>query len=168
LRRSADQIDRAGGRYDASGRSPFYGYGRLNARRAVELALPAEPAPKIVLRSLQAKPIRDFKKALLSLTTSESARLGSIAVGVDIDHTWIGDLRVVVRAPASLGIGPIVLFDHAEGSRQNLKRTYDPSNAPGLAQCIGRSPAGRWTLEVSDDAARDEGTLRSFSLDLGF
>ena len=38
LRRSADPIDRPGGRYDADGHSPFYGYGRVNARRAVTLA----------------------------------------------------------------------------------------------------------------------------------
>jgi subtilisin family serine protease len=167
LRRSADRIDTAGGRYDSTGRSPFYGYGRLNARRAVELALPSEPSPKVLLRTAQDKPIRDFQKARLTIKTSESARLQSIAVGVDLDHTWIGDLRVLVRPPAALGMGPIVLHDHADGAMENLKRTYDPVNTPALAQCIGRRPAGKWTLEVSDDAARDEGMLRSFWIELG-
>jgi subtilisin family serine protease len=40
IRRACDPIDRARGRYDARGHSPFYGYGRLNARRAAELARP--------------------------------------------------------------------------------------------------------------------------------
>jgi subtilisin family serine protease len=40
IRRACDPIDRAHGRYDARGHSPFYGYGRVNARRAVELARP--------------------------------------------------------------------------------------------------------------------------------
>ncbi len=39
LRRCCDKIDRKGGRYKkANGHSRKYGYGRLNARRAVELA----------------------------------------------------------------------------------------------------------------------------------
>jgi subtilisin family serine protease len=38
IRRSCDRIDRRGGKYDAGGRSRYYGYGRVNARRAVDLA----------------------------------------------------------------------------------------------------------------------------------
>ena len=38
LRDSADKIDSANGNYDASGHSLWYGYGRVNAGRAVELA----------------------------------------------------------------------------------------------------------------------------------
>jgi subtilisin family serine protease len=38
LRRCCDRIDPRGGKYDASGHSPFYGYGRLNAEKAVRPA----------------------------------------------------------------------------------------------------------------------------------
>jgi subtilisin family serine protease len=38
LRVSADKIDLEGGEYDATGHSPFYGFGRVNARRALEEA----------------------------------------------------------------------------------------------------------------------------------
>lgn len=38
LRATADKIDPQGGQYDASGHSPFYGWGRVNARRALEKA----------------------------------------------------------------------------------------------------------------------------------
>jgi hypothetical protein len=41
LRRSCDRIDEAHGEYDAaSGHSPRYGFGRINARTAVKLATP--------------------------------------------------------------------------------------------------------------------------------
>ena len=40
LRKCCDRLDPRGGNYDANGHSPFYGYGRLNARKAVELARP--------------------------------------------------------------------------------------------------------------------------------
>src|SRR5215210_5967446 len=38
LRRCCDRIDPRGGKYDARGHSPFYGYGRLNAEKAVRPA----------------------------------------------------------------------------------------------------------------------------------
>jgi subtilisin family serine protease len=38
LKRCCDRIDKADGDYDSNGHSPFYGYGRLNAKKAVELA----------------------------------------------------------------------------------------------------------------------------------
>jgi len=40
LRKCCDRIDQVGGNYNAEGHSTQYGYGRLNARRAVELARP--------------------------------------------------------------------------------------------------------------------------------
>lgn len=39
LRNCADRIDETNGNYNAQGRSAFYGWGRLNAERAVQLAL---------------------------------------------------------------------------------------------------------------------------------
>ncbi|MGH7361527.1 MAG: S8 family peptidase, partial [Candidatus Methylomirabilales bacterium] len=38
LEATADKVDPRGGRYDARGHSPFYGYGRVNAARAVREA----------------------------------------------------------------------------------------------------------------------------------
>jgi subtilisin family serine protease len=38
IKNSCDKIDEDPGNYDASGHSPFYGYGRINARKAVENA----------------------------------------------------------------------------------------------------------------------------------
>ena len=38
MKQCCDKIDTAGGAYDATGRSPKYGWGRLNAAKAVALA----------------------------------------------------------------------------------------------------------------------------------
>jgi subtilisin family serine protease len=40
---TADRIDPAGGQYDADGHSPYYGYGRVNARKALEEAARRHP-----------------------------------------------------------------------------------------------------------------------------
>src|SRR5215475_13164007 len=38
LKRCCDKVDKSGGAYDAKGHSRKYGFGRLNAKRAVDLA----------------------------------------------------------------------------------------------------------------------------------
>lgn len=46
LRAGCDRIDPEGGQYDATGRSVFYGYGRVNAAQSVKLAAAGAPRPK--------------------------------------------------------------------------------------------------------------------------
>jgi hypothetical protein len=140
LKQSCVRIDAAGGTYDASGRSPFYGFGRVNARKAVELALPlAGPGP-----------------------------LKTIKVAVDLDHTYIGDLVLKLLPPAALGAAPVVLHNQAGGSTDNIKKTYDEVNTPALTSLKGKDPSGTWTLEVADKDRADTGTLRSLRLVLTF
>lgn len=43
LRRSSDKIDEANGEYDAKGHSVYYGYGRVNAQKAVEAVMGKMP-----------------------------------------------------------------------------------------------------------------------------
>jgi subtilisin family serine protease len=100
LRQSCVRIDAPGGNYDASGRSPFYGFGRVNARKAVELARPPQPAAALVFQAVQDVPINDFQTATLTLPVAAPGPLQSIRVAVDLDHTFIGDLPSGVRACA--------------------------------------------------------------------
>jgi subtilisin family serine protease len=167
LKRACDRIDVQGGKYGADGRSAWYGYGRLNARRAVELALPTQASPLVTYSAVRDVVIRDFKKATLSLDVAAGTRITSIAISIDIDHTWIGDLVVALRPPASLGLGSIPLHNREGRESKNLRARYDALSKPSLAACLGRSAKGRWTLEVTDNAARDEGVLRRFALELG-
>ncbi len=168
LRQSCVRIDTAGGNYDAAGRSPFYGYGRVSARRAVELALPPQPAAALVFQVVQDVPINDFQTASLSLPVAGQGPLTSIKVAVDLDHTYIGDLVLTLMAPAVLGVTPVVLHDRAGGSSDNLKATYDGVNTPALAGLKGKDPSGTWTLAVADKAGQDTGILRSLRLELTF
>jgi subtilisin family serine protease len=166
LRQSCDPIDPAGGQYDETGRSPFYGYGRVNARKAVELALPSSETPMQTYRVVQDVPIRDFETARLSLAVGSTELMQSIQVTIDLEHSYIGDLVVMLYPPESLSQQPIILHDRTEGDTDNLQRTFDPSNIPALQPMIGMTPAGTWTLEVTDKAARDTGMLRSFAIEL--
>lgn len=167
LRRACDRIDPQGGSYDANGRSDFYGYGRLNALKAVELAKP-EPRNEVTVSRRFDQPIPDLQTVAFTLEVPDTTPVSSVSVAVDIKHTYVGDLVVSLEAPARLGIAPIVLHNRTGGSRNNLKRIYEATTARGLVALAGRDCHGSWTLRVQDAAAEDTGTLVTFSLRLSF
>jgi subtilisin family serine protease len=166
LKRCCDRIDPGGGRYDADGHSDLYGYGRLNARRAVELARPARPDATEVRSTIRDVPIRDLRTARLSVPVADTRPVKEVRVRVDLDHAWIGDLLVTLRPPRAVGAGPVVLHDRTGGAGRAIRTTYDRLAAPGLAALAGRSPAGTWALTVKDTARQDQGTLHAFAVEL--
>ncbi|MBC8029194.1 MAG: S8 family serine peptidase [Pyrinomonadaceae bacterium] len=168
IKQSCDKIDPAGGNYDANGRSPIYGYGRINAKRAVELALPPQPDPISIQKAIQDVPIKDLTTSKLDLAVADTKPLKSIRVSVDIEHTYIGDLIVSIKPPASTGVSAIKLHNREGGALDNIKKTYDSVNAPGLVALTGKSPQGTWTLIVEDKEKQDTGRIRSFTLEMKF
>ena len=166
LKRSSDKIDATAGRYDATGRSAIYGFGRVNAKKAVEMARPAQPKPVSIRTILQDVPIRDMSTAQLALPVADGGALRGVKVAVDIEHTYIGDLVVTLKPPTGAGVQPIVLHDRQGGTTDNLKKTYDEVSTPGLAALKGKTPSGTWTLQVADKARIDTGRIRRFTLEM--
>ncbi len=167
FRQACDRIDPQGGAYDGNGHSPKYGYGRLNARAAVELAKP-QPRNEVTVSRRFDGPIPDLQTVAFDLQVPEDGPVGAVTVGVELKHTYIGDLIITLEAPAATGVGPITLHKRTGGSRNSLKKVYDASTTPGLAGFAGRACNGTWTLRIRDAAALDTGTLVSFSLRLAF
>jgi len=161
MKSSCDKIDTAGGQYDASGHSAKYGYGRLNAKKAVELAMPAVPVGDRVVTATATKDvaIRDFKTSRLGVAVAETAGLKAVKVTVDIEHTYIGDLVVSIQPPPATGAPAIALHTNAGGGTHNLHATYDEIAAPALASLVGKNPLGTWTLVATDTAAVDTGRI---------
>ena len=168
LKRSCDQIDPTGGKYDTNGRSLLYGYGRLNARRAVELAAPAIPIPTSVHASSGIVPIRDLQTARLSVQVADTTLLTAVKIGVDIEHTYIGDLVIKVVPPTSTGVSSVLLHNRIGGGTINLHTTYDVTTTPDLLPLIGKNPKGQWSLTVQDKEKLDTGRILQFSVTLNF
>ena len=164
IRRSCDRIDPTGGKYDANGHSRKYGYGRVNAKKAVDLALPAPEADLTSHSTRRAVPIRDLQTARVELEVAGGRKIKTLRVGVDIEHTWIGDLVVRLVPPKG---APILLHDREGGGTENLRHTYDEIAKPDLGALRGKSARGRWVLEVEDRAKDDEGRVRRFTLEFG-
>jgi hypothetical protein len=81
----------------------------------------------------------------------------SLAVSVDITHTFRGDLRLELFKD---GTKVKTLVDQAGGSAQNLVETFTVSAAE-----VGANPNVRWSLKVTDMAAQDVGTINSVKLE---
>lgn len=167
FKRACDRIDPQGGGYDASGHSVKYGYGRLNARTAVELAAPQPQSAITISRRFDA-PIPDLQTVSFTLNVPDDTPVEALTVGVDLKHTYIGDLIITLQPPAATGVNPVVLHNRAGGSTRDLKKTYDAASNPALAAFAGKSCQGTWTLQIRDMAALDFGLLISFSLGLSF
>ncbi len=124
--------------------------------------LPSAGPTEIDVTSSQSQPIRDYQASRLGVDVAETCAVTAAAVEVDITHSFIGDLRVVLRPPWG---DEIVLHRHSGGGRRNLRRTWR-SDQPQLRPLLGRPAAGRWLLVVHDDAGADQGSLDRFRLRL--
>lgn len=70
IKNSCDRIDEQMGNYDANGHSPFYGYGRLNALKAVQNAIAAGQQPADAV-SFEVKGLVHFNKSENVLLNAE-------------------------------------------------------------------------------------------------
>lgn len=113
LCRSADRIDEAGGDYDASGHSPHYGFGRVNAHRALlaisalnEAARGSDVEPRLRLvrqfaeRHLAPDPAG--QQILQFLALNKFRVLELLRLGADFRRDVLTVLRTVADAQASL------------------------------------------------------------------
>lgn len=95
-----------------------------------------------------------------SIKVHHNGTVNALKVGVNIQHPYVGDLRVNLIAPSGV---TITLHDQTGGSGNNLVQVYDGEI---LADLIGSSSQGEWTLECEDFAPKDEGSLISWNLEL--
>ena len=108
-------------------------------------------------------PDRDPAGVYDAISLTQAGSIQTLAVEVDIRHTYIGDLKVDLISPAGT---KITLHDRSGASQNELRRRYDVQSTGALAGLIGQSITGEWRLSVSDHARIDEGILRSWTLEI--
>ena len=103
-----------------------------------------------------------------------------VNVGVDIVHTWIGDLDITVTSPAGTSA---LLYDTDCGSNDDMQAIWDdeggaypcppvgfgnwvPAAAGSLTAMIGEEGDGNWQISITDNAGADTGTLEDWSLEM--
>lgn len=120
-------------------------------------------------------------EATVPLTITGGYTIGDLNVNVGITHTWIGDIKVTLEGPASIGTPIITLLDIPCGDFQNINCVMDDNG--GALPCSGNPaifgtiapvdalsslntlPAdGEWILRVFDFNNEDGGTIDNFSI----
>jgi len=136
-----------------------------NAWSAVGIGEPADTFGIIYKETspIMAIPDNEATGVQSVLHIEEEGLLKDIYIGIDIEHTYIGDLRVVLNSPSGESV---VLHDRQGGSRHDLLETYNFDSYPQLITFAGDRVQGDWTLSVSDHARVDTGKLMFWELEL--
>jgi len=109
----------------------------------------------------------------------EDLKLSDVKVNLDIDHTYVSDLEIRLTSPSGT---TVVLISGSCGDLSNIDATFDDSadvfvcgGNPAISGLVkplgslssfkGESILGEWTLQVSDNAASDGGSIKNFSLE---
>jgi subtilisin-like proprotein convertase family protein len=153
-------------------------FGRTNAVAAgEEFGFCAEATATAASADTPA-PLVDLGTLSSSITITESLSIARVTVEVDILHTFVADLRIELVAPngttyglvsaGSLGGADLsgTRFDDTGLAPSNAVTPYSVAIAPEtpLAGLVGSDALGLWTLQVSDEAAVDTGTLNGWRL----
>lgn len=168
LGETADKIDSGNGNYNPEGHSNWYGWGRVNAFRAVSEArnrLSPAPVKRITFERSPGLAVPDFPLPGVSdaIQVEAPGILRSVSVSVDITHTFRGDLRILLLTPDG---SRITLRDREADGRDNLVHTYTPDGTPALSGLFGKPARGSWELRVMDMAKADTGIVNNWTLTL--
>lgn len=159
------------GNYDANGHSDWFGYGKVNALRAVQSARSRLVAPPPVSRWLQlqnaiAVAIPDFnlQGAVSLIQVNEGATLRDIQITVDVAHSFLGDLEISLTAPTG---ETLLLQSRILGRQTRLQTMYSLQTTPTLRRLLNRPVRGPWQMRLVDFAPLNTGTLNRWQLNLG-
>lgn len=156
------------GTYETGGRSDWFGYGKVNAFKAVQAATQRKTSAVAGSRQLvqqnanrQAIPDYDLRGMVSAMQISDASLVRDIRVLVDIEHPFLGDLTVSLITPKGQ---TIVLQGRTLGSQTRLQTTYSLQTTPLLKQVLNQPAQGQWQLKVVDGAVLDTGTLNRWQI----
>lgn len=159
------------GTYNANGYSRWFGYGKVNAARAVKAARDRLPTPLIPnrwvsLENTAAVTIPDFnlRGATSLIQVRETAPLRDLRLTLEVDHEYLGDLSITLFPPNRDGI---LLQSRTLGRASQLRYTYSVQTTPRLRELFNQSPRGTWQIRLIDHAPGHTGTLNRWQLNLG-
>lgn len=120
--------------------------------------------------------------ATVPVTITGGMTIGKVTVDVVLSHTYIQDLTIKLKGPASIGSPEVILQEEACGDHDDINATYSDvgvqpncsTTPPGISGTIksfellhgfdGLAADGIWTLEVNDPYNGDGGAITNFAI----
>ncbi len=159
------------GSYDTNGHSQWFGYGKVNAAKAVEAARAFRTASAVATKQVGGInhanlliPDGDRRGVKSGISISDSSPIEDIQVTVNLTHEFLGDLEIYLVAPNNQ---QVLLQSRTLGRQTYLNKTYTVQSHPALKEFLSLSAKGRWQLLIIDLVPQDVGSLNSWELTLG-
>jgi subtilisin family serine protease len=159
------------GTYETNGRCDWFGYGKVNAERAVNAArqrrmrkLDTGKTAEVLNNSPVEIPDGSEAGAISPITITDQGTVQNIQVTIDIDHEYLGDVSIELIAPS----GEIALLQgRSLGAKTKLQTIYNLQNTPSLQLLLELAAQGEWQLRVVDPINGDTGQLNWWKLSVG-
>ncbi|MDJ0692801.1 S8 family serine peptidase [Mastigocoleus sp. MO_188.B34] len=159
------------GSYDENGHSQWFGYGKVNAAKAVQVARASTIASPLATKQVGGSnrtrlviPDNDSRGVKSRISITDSSPIKDIQVTVDVNHEFLGDLEIYLFAPNNQ---KVLLQNRTLGRQTYLNKTYTTRSNPALKQFLSISAKGNWQILIIDLALQDIGSLNSWELVLG-
>ncbi|MBD2386118.1 S8 family serine peptidase [Cylindrospermum sp. FACHB-282] len=166
------QLALRGGTYDASGHCQWFGYGKVNAARAVQAAKQVLAVASSASRQVRGEnnnqlgiPDHNQQGIKSGITIAEAIIIQDIQIRVNITHDFLGDLEIYLISPSNQ---QVLLQSRTLGRGTNLQTTYKMQTHPALKQLLSLSAQGRWQLWIIDYSPQDVGRLNSWELVISY
>jgi len=164
------QLGLRGGTYDTKGHSQWFGYGKVNAAKAVQAASQLRAVASSGTKQISGRndsqiaiPDNNRQGIKSAIAISDSSPIQNIQVTVNITHDFLGDLEIYLIAPNNQ---QVLLQNRTLGRRTDLQTTYTVKDNPSLRQLLSLSAKGQWQLWLIDYAPQDIGKLWAWELSL--
>ncbi|MFG0450122.1 S8 family serine peptidase [Shewanella sp. YQ_9] len=99
--------------------------------------------------------IADNTTVTSTIEIADPLQIFGVNTNVNISHTWIGDLTVILTSPSGT---EVVLHNREGSSNDDIVKSWD------LGDFNGEIAQGTWTLSVTDHAGGDTGTLNNWGM----
>ncbi|MBH8555145.1 S8 family serine peptidase [Nostocaceae cyanobacterium CENA357] len=166
------QLGLRGGAYDGNGHSQWFGYGKVNAAKAVQTAQQLKGVISQTNQQVQVKnnsqleiPDNNKQGIKSAIAISQGSTVKDIQVTVNITHDFLGDLEIYLIAPNNQ---QVLLQNRTLGRRTDLQTTHTVRSHPILKQLLSLPIQGRWHLWIIDYASQDVGKLNSWELVISY
>ncbi len=164
------QLGKNHGDYDRNGHSFWFGYGKVNAYKAVKAAL--EGTNNRTLQNTISSqnstvfsiPDSDPRGVFSPVTIAQRGRLQDIKVYIQAEHEFLSDVSFTLISPQGQ---KILIQGRTLGRQTRLQRTYSFVSTPALRRLLNVEVAGRWQLQVIDHVPGSVGRLNRWELILG-
>lgn len=166
------QLGLRGGTYDSNGHCIWFGYGKVNAAKAVRAAKQMNIVRTNVTKQVRVEnnkqvaiPDNDNRGIKSAIFINENLVVTDIQVTVNITHEFLGDLEIYLIAPNNQ---QVLLQSRTLGRQTQLERTYNVRSHPVLKQLFFIPARGNWQLQIIDNSPQDTGKLNSWELIIGY